>query len=157
IPKPSLVDDPADGRRVRALTVDLLQDAAGEGHTVLPRSWLIRRARSKALRPACPLGENVLEAIEPSFRDVVRRVATRREPAYQLDQFVECREIIRREIRGRQKGKPHLLVQDWPALVDAGLNQRLPSETNDRIVEERARSEKAAALQILYESRLSVL
>ena len=65
--EPSLIEDPADPRRVRALVVDLLEEAAAEGHTLLPRSWAIRRARERSLQPPCPLGENVLDACEESF------------------------------------------------------------------------------------------
>lgn len=104
VPNPSQVSDPADARRVRAFVVDLLEEAAGQGHTVLPRSWVIRRARDRALAPPCPLGENVLDAMEAPFGDVVQRVATGAdEPAYQIDRLVECRELIRREVRGRKR------------------------------------------------------
>src|ERR1019366_7596561 len=47
VPAPSRIDDPADERRVRALVVDLLEDASAQGHTLLPRSWVIRRALSE--------------------------------------------------------------------------------------------------------------
>ena len=76
VPKPTRVEDPADERRVRALVVDLLEHAAAEGHTLLPRSWVIRRAREHALQPPCPLGENVLDASEESFAPVIARAAT---------------------------------------------------------------------------------
>ena len=78
------------------------------GTRVLPRSWVIRRARERALQPPCPLGENVLDASEESFAPVVERVATRAgEPAYQMDRLVECREHHPPRGRGRKKGKPH--------------------------------------------------
>ena len=94
--EPSRINDPVDGRRVRALVVDLLEQAAAEGHTLLPRSWVIRRARERALQPPCPLGENVLDAYEESFAPVVAPAATRAgEPAYQVDRLIECRTIIR--------------------------------------------------------------
>jgi energy-coupling factor transporter ATP-binding protein EcfA2 len=158
VPEPSRVDDPADPRRVRALVVDLLEDAAAEGHTLLPRSWVIRRARERALQPPCPLGENVLDACEEDFAPVVMRVATRAgEPAYQVDRLVECREIIRREVLGRKKGKPHAGDYDWRGLVDKGLHQPLPDDPEERTLEERARNEKAAALEQLFRSRLCVL
>jgi hypothetical protein len=67
VPAPSRIDDPADGRRVRALVVDLREEASAQGHTVVPRSWVIRRARERELQPPCPLGENVLDAAEESF------------------------------------------------------------------------------------------
>ena len=156
--EPSRIEDPADERRVRALVVDLLESAAAEGHTLLPRSWVIRRARERVLSPPCPLGENVLEACEESFGPVVTRVTTRAgEPAYQVDRLVECRNIIRREVRGRKKGKPHAADHDWRALVDAGLGVSLPKDPAERGTEEYARREKAAALEQLFRSRLSVL
>ncbi|GAG17423.1 unnamed protein product, partial [marine sediment metagenome] len=108
VPEPSRIEDPSDPRRIRALVTDLLEEAGAQGHTALPRSWIIRRARERALRPPCPLGENVLDASENSFSQVVQRVATRDgKAAYQIDRLVECRAIIRREVRGRQKGRPH--------------------------------------------------
>src|SRR5208283_1140408 len=94
IPEPSGIAEPTDARRVRALVVDLLEDAAVEGHTLLPQSWLIRRARERALDPLCPLGEDVLAATEPTLAPLVGRVATRKqEISYQLDRLIECREI----------------------------------------------------------------
>ena len=156
--EPSLVEDPADPRRVRALVVDLLEGAAAEGHTLLPRSWVIRRARERALQPPCPLGENVLDACEESFGPVVARATTRAgEPAYQVDRLIECRTIIRREVLGRKKGKPHVAALDWRGRVDAGLDAPLPADPEELELEERARREKAAALEQLFRSRLSVL
>ena len=158
VPEPSRIEDPADERRVRALVVDLLEHAAAEGHTLLPRSWVIHRARERALQPPCPLGENVLDAREESFDPVIARVATRAgESAYQVERLVECRKIIRREVLGRKKGKPHVADLDWRGLVDAGLDEPLPANPQERRLEERARREKAAALEQLFRSRLSVL
>ena len=158
--EPSRIEDPADPRRVRALVVDLLEEAAAEGHTLLPRSWLIRRARERALQPPCPLGENVLDASDENFAPVVAHAATRvNEPAYQVDRLIECRTIIRREVLGRKKGKPHTADLDWRGLVDAGLDASLPAnpEELELELEERARREKAAALEQLFRSRLCVL
>lgn len=158
IPEPSRITDPTDVRRVRALVTDLLEDAAAEGHTLLPQSWLIRQARERALDPLCPLGEDVLAATEPTLAPLIRRVATRKqEIAYQLDRFVECREIIRREVRGRQKGRPHEAKHEWRTLVDSGIGQPMPDSPQERELEERARVEKSAALEQLFRSRLSVL
>jgi hypothetical protein len=158
IPEPSRITDPADPRRVRALVVDLLEEGAAQGHTLLPRSWVIRRARERELQPPCPLGENVLDAAHENFGSVIAHATTRQgEAAYQVDRLVECREIIRREIHGRQKGKPNVAVFNWRNLIDEGLEQPLPDNAADRELEERAREEKAAALEQLVRSRLSVL
>ena len=158
VPQPSLVEDPVDPRRVRGLLVDLLEEAAREGHTLIPRSWVIRRARGRSLQPPCPLGENVLDALEEDFGPVVERVATgTKDPAYQVDRLAACRAIIRREILGRKKARPHAIAHDWRGLVDQGLDQPLPKGTADRELEQRARAEKAVALEQIFCSRLSVL
>ena len=158
VPEPSLVEDPADTRRVRALVADLLEEAAAEGHTLLPRSWVIRRARKRSLQPPCPLGENVLDASEESFPPVVARAATRAgEPAYQVDRLIESRKIIRREVLGRRKGRPHVGELDWRGLVNAGIDEPLPQDPEEREQENSARHEKAVALEHLFRSRLSVL
>ncbi len=158
VPEPSRIEDPVDERRVRAVVVDLLEHAAADGHTLLPRSWVIRRARERALQPPCPLGENVLDACEESFDSVVARVATRAgEPAYQVERLVECRKIIRHEVLGRNRGKPHVADLEWRELVDAGFGALMSTDPEDRGLEERARREKAAALEQLFRSRLSVL
>lgn len=158
VPEPSRVDDPVDPRRVRAMVVDLLEEAAQRGHTLLPRSWVIRQARDRALRPPCPLGEDVLNATEHAFAPVVQRVATRSgEPAYQVDRLVECREIIRREVLRRKHGKQHSGAYDWRGLVDQELGPFLPNDAAEQQLESRARQEKAAALEHLFRSRLSVL
>lgn len=157
-PEPSRVGDPADRRRVRALAVDLLEAAADEGHTLLPRDWIIRRARERMLQPPCPLGENVLDATEESFAPVIDRTDTHSgEPAYQIDRLAECRKIIRREIHGRRKGRRHAADHDWRKLVDSGLNEPLPQGDDERERQEGARDEKAAALEELFRSRVSVL
>ena len=78
VPEPSLIEDPADPRRVRALVVDLLEEAADEGHTLLPRSWLIRRARG-ALAPA-PVPRSARTCSTPA-RTVSRRWSRAQQPA----------------------------------------------------------------------------
>ena len=156
VPEPSHVGDPADRRRVRALAVDLLEEAAGEGHTLLPRSWIIRRARERMLQPPCPLGENVLDATEERFAPVIDRTSTRAgEAAYQIDRLAECRRIIRREINRRRKGRRHAGDHDWRKIVDSGPDESRSEDARER--KERARDEQAAGLEELYRSRVSVL
>ena len=138
--------------------MDLLEHAAAEGaHSAPPELGHPQGAGARA-PAAVPARREVLDACEESFAPVVARTATRSgEPAYQVDRLIECRTIIRREVLGRKKGKPHTADLDWRGLVDAGLDERLPVDPEERRLEERARREKAAALEQLFRSRLSVL
>ena len=157
--EPSLIEDPADPRRVRALVVDLLEEAAAEGHTLLPRSWVIRSARERALPAAVPARRECARRLRRELCAGRRSAAVTRagEAAYQVDRLVECRTIIRREVLGRKKGKSHTADLDWRGLVDAGLDEPLPRNPKERELEELARREKASALEKLFRSRLCVL
>lgn len=158
VPAPSGIEEPADPRRVRALVVDLLEGAASEGHTLLPRDWTIERARARALAPPCPLGEGVLSATEERFSPFVEKVGmSKGEAAYQLDRLAKCRALIRKEVLGRVKGKRHTASHDWRGLVDQGIGDPLPPGGEELEAETRARREKAAALSEVYSSRISVL
>ena len=134
MPEPSRIGDPADPRRVRALVVDLLEEAAAQGHTVLPSSWVIRRARERALQPPCPLGENVLDASSSVFAPVVEQVVTGRSnrPTRSTGWWSAARSSAARYVNGK-KGKPHTAAHDWRVLVDEGLAQPLPKRGEDRI------------------------
>ena len=87
-------------------------------------------------------------------REWVRGRASRR---IKSTDWLNAAKSFAREVRGRKKGKLHTGAHDWRALVDHGLAAPLPSETEERQLEERARHEKAAALEQLFCSRLSVL
>lgn len=151
------VDDPVDSRRVRSLVVDLLEGAAEEGHTLLPKNWLIGRARERPLQPPCPLGDDVLEALQSGFDPVVQCTSTATgETAYQVARLAECRSIISKEVTKRERGRKHATEHDWTKQVESTLGP-LPSSRDERDIEMRARREKAAALEAVFSSRLSVL
>jgi hypothetical protein len=68
---PTAMTDAIDRRRVLGLIVHLLESAvAGEGHTLLPRTWLVQRALSAPLEPKCAADEDVL-AMAGTFLDAV--------------------------------------------------------------------------------------
>lgn len=158
VAEPSTVSDPTDRRRVRALVVALLEDASDEGHTLLPQSWLIHRARERALQPPCPLGEDVLAAMRSTFAPIVHCKATAKgEVAYQVDWLAECGQIISKEVNKRVRGRKHTATHNWSRLVDDAIEVPLPESSAEREIEERARKEKAAALEVVFSSRISVL
>jgi hypothetical protein len=75
-------------------------------------------------------------------------------PAYQLTRLYNARKEIRRQIQRRRKSNPLNVSADWPAVIDTELNSVAPDGDEDEIA---ARREKAAALEMLATSRVSVL
>ena len=72
--------------------------------------------------------------------------------AYQLKRIFEFDEIIRVSVNKRLNGKRHEIKEDWRAIIDGAFKGQVETAS-----EERARTEKAAILKELAESRLSVL
>lgn len=157
VPAPSRVAEALDKRRVRAHVVETLEHAALEGHTLLPRDWVIQRLRDGAHdeERAIRVTTDLMPIVEKAFGELLSVIATADgSPAYQLDRFCETKELIAKKLEKRAKAKRHLRKENWRKLVDA----QLPREpAKDPEVEEQARLEKAAALQEIYESRVSVL
>lgn len=161
IPEPSRLEDAIDPRRCRAAMVHELERAAGwEGHTLLPQKWLIQRIRAADWQPEFPLSEDVLPVVEPALADVVHIVELADgSRGYQLGRFAETRDVIAAEVSRRTgpRAKLHKAKEDWAALVAKGIDEALPESGTEREEEERAREEKAEALETIFESRLSVL
>lgn len=156
IPEPSRCADAIDRRRGRALIISTLDRAAGEGHTLLPQSWLVQRVRDLDISPQCGIGADWIEAFG-SFLKKKNAVADMADttPAWQLRKYAESRDLISARVKRRLKGKRHVGKHDWRDLVD----QQLPpfSDASDPETEEGARLEKTKALEEIYRSRFSVL
>lgn len=158
IPPPSAVNEVIDPRRVRALMIEQLEAAATTGgHTVLPQHWLIERIRSLALSPSCPLDSDVMpifdDALRPEIELIVDDDGARH---YQLRRYADTRRCIATTIQKRRRAAPHAGNHDWQALVDGAIDDPTPKERWDAL-ERQARTEKAAALQMIFASRISVL
>ena len=153
IEPPCAPDGPLDPRRVRALLVRELEEAATNGHTLQPRDQLIQSVRDLELRPSCSLGLDAMTVVETSFAsEILQTEMADDSVAYQLLRLQEMRSVIRKDTLKRMKGRRHEGNFAWRALVDATL--KLPVKSEDEAL---ARQEKAAALEQLYGSRLSVL
>lgn len=157
IPQPSLVHEAIDERRVRAVIIQALEDAASEGHTLLPATWLITRVRDRPMKPACPLDADTLSVVGTALTPQVASVALGdKDTAFQLDRYVETSSLISTTIIKRSKGKRNEGEADWLGLVNAAIDDgALTTDvTPDDLM---AREEKAAALEEVYRSRVSVL
>jgi hypothetical protein len=159
LPELSRLRDRVDPRRVRALVVAVLEAASGEGHTVLPRGWLTERVAAMPLDTPCPVGVDVLGGMRELFAPFVVEVSMGDgSPAFQLERYVGTGDLIRRTVEKRvgPRSRRHALSVGWRAQVDKVLGP-MPSEALDQEAEESARTEKAAALEELAASRLTVL
>lgn len=152
---PSAVDDAVDPRRVRALIVDVLEDAAEAGDTLRSQARVIQEIRDQPLQPACPVSLDIMgvcaEALPPEVETTAMADGS---AAYQLARLGAARRRIIREVTRRRGAAPLKVSADWRHVIDEALNS---SATPDDQEEELARQEKAAALEVLVTSRISVL
>ena len=157
IPEPSRINEAIDSRRVRSLMVEILETAAGEGHTILPLDWLIQRARNLPIDPKCPLDFDTLPVIQPSLAPLIAMVDLNLgASAFQLYRYAETSSLIRDKIRKRASGRANVGEMDWSVLIDQALDAGHPkSELDEDDI--LARQEKAEALAQLYSSRVCVL
>lgn len=155
---PSAMEDAVDPRRVRALTVDALEQAASLGHTLLPVSEVIQNVREREIRPPCPMGEDVLNASMQAVAEVVGETAlSRGEPALQLTTKAKRSDVIRRELRKRREGRRHRGEHEWRQLIDDVLGPLQAVAPGEHETEESARKEKASALEEIFRGRITLL
>lgn len=167
LPEPSALDSGTDKRRIRALSVEILEQAANTGHTLLPEKDVILQIRDLDLEPSCDVNRDLMSVAQECFASVIDIVEIetagcesdpRRKKAYQLHRLSQMGNAIRRAVNKRIKGKRHQIPADWRSRLDATLEsaEGVGKDAVTDAAEERARQEKAAALKELAESRLSV-
>jgi ATP-dependent exoDNAse (exonuclease V) alpha subunit len=148
--------DPFEIHRIRAITIQQLEFAALQGHTLLPRKEIIKKIRELSLSPACAINSDYYELAEECFEGcIVLEEMKDGERAYQLQRLSETRKIISQKISDRISGKRLPLSADWPKLLDEALNPFTKGKPDTQ--ELNARKEKAAALKEIAEARFSVL
>lgn len=156
LPAPTALDAGTDARRVRALTVKVLEEAAAVGNTLLPQAQVVLGIRGLALQPSCEVDADLMNVAKDDFEDVVVEVAMKDSaPALQLGRLSEAGAVIRKAVEKRIGGKRLTVDADWRKLLDAHLAAQSLDEPDQ--LEEGARVEKVAALKELAEARLSAL
>ena len=159
LPGASRLSDKVDPRRVCALVVAALEQGAEQGHTLLPRVLLSTYIDSMPLESDCPIGPEVLAGLGDSLEGVVETVSMADSTAgFQLSRLVDTGELIRRTVKRRvgPKSLRHHVDHDFLAVVNDSLGDP-PDDSDDAEIEIEARDEKAAALEEIFASRLSVL
>lgn len=156
---PSTMEGDADARRSRALVVHVLEEAAAAGHTLQPQLHTIQAVRDLEVQPKCSLSLDLLAVVGETLPPAVRTVemadgAT----AYQLERLSDVGEVVRNTVEKRLKGKRFEGAHHWRAIVDNILPRPEAGVSDaEARLEEKARTEKALALEEMFRSRLSVL
>lgn len=156
LPDQSRMSGPLDKRRVRALVIGQLEEAAlSGGHTMLPEDLVVLGIRNAKLEPPCPVSEDVIDAVADFFPYEVSRVVLKGgKPALQLHRYIMSKKLLSSQIHLRvRQGARFTFQDDWRARLDRLLPE-LDEADKDEV---RAREEKAAALAELAASRFSVL
>jgi len=150
---PSVLDSENDKRRIRAYTISRLEWQALWGHTVYPQDHLVEEINYMPIEPACHVTSDIMNSIDPFLQEELHTVVCADSSrAYQLLRLFEIDEVIRSSISKRLKGKRHEINENWRMIIDNAFDGQTPTE-----FEEQARTEKAAILKELAQSRLSVL
>lgn len=150
---PSALDSRNDKRRVRAYSISILESCALNGHTVYPVEKLIEEINALPIDPVCQVTGDIMTGFASFMEEELKPIeCANSEKAYQLLRLFEIDEVIRSSINKRLKGARFEINENWREIVDNAFDGQAQSE-----FEERARTEKAAILKELAESRLSVL
>jgi hypothetical protein len=163
-PLPELTDisSALDKKRIRALGIEILENAAIEGHTLLTDTQLMTKLDEQPLQPLCNPSIRNLLAIEVFLKEeIVRDVLDAEKELYyfKLKRFDDIKLKIKNFVQKRIKRKiSPVIEQDWLRLINnefGPVDATKPSWFQER--DQRARQEKANALDVLSNSRFSVL
>jgi hypothetical protein len=153
LPEPSAIKAGTDERRIRAFCIEILERAADEGNTLLSQSDIILQVRNLPIQPACEVTSDSMDVAEDVFAGVIDVTSFKDDSkAYQLHRLTKMGDVIRRVVLRRLRGNRHNMAVDWRQRLDEFLAAPVTDE-----LEDQARTEKAAALKELAESRFSVL
>jgi hypothetical protein len=155
-PLPDQVQEAIDDRRVRAACTDLLERAAGEGHSLLDEPQLRRRLAAMDLDPPCDPTSDLFDLAAEDFDPVLCQtpLAAGKGRGWQLDRLATAGDLIAADVAGRVDAGPIDATWDWRAEIDNAINE--PAAAGD-VDEQAAREEKAAALRALARARMAVL
>jgi hypothetical protein len=156
LPEPTALDTGTDARRVRALSIKVLEDASSNGNTLLPQDQVVLDIRALSLRPSCEVDGDLMNVAKDRFeKEIIEIPLANSAAALQLGRSAEISEAIRTAIKKRIQGARLPVQAGWRDLLNNHLSASGVAASGE--LEEKARQEKTAALKELAESRISVL
>lgn len=150
------VEEAIDDRRVRAACIDLLEQAATQGHALLDEPQLRSRLAAMELDPACDPTSDLFDIAAEEFSPVLEEtpLADGAGRGWQLARLAAAADTIAADVVSRLQAGPIDVSWDWRAEIDAAISEVADVDDED---EQAARAEKAEALKILARGRIAVL
>lgn len=162
LPEYTDVSTALDKRRIRALTTQILEEEAKNGNTLLTDTQLVTKLDEKPVQPLCnPSIRNLLAIEEFLQAEVTRHVLDEEEELYyfKLQRFDAIKRKIRNFVQKRSRRKINPPIEeDWLSLFDSefgAIDETKPEWHQQR--DRKARQEKANALEVLANNKVSVL
>ncbi len=140
-------------KRLRAACVDILESTTEEGNTFLPIGLVKEAAAGLPTVHKIPLDADTVDICRDDFAPLVKVTGEDDAIAVQLDRYVAIGKLLTSAVKDRLDTPPKPVKVNWRQLVDAKFGAMRKSDTD----EERARNEKAIALEHLAGSRVGVL
>ncbi|NLG04602.1 MAG: AAA family ATPase, partial [Clostridia bacterium] len=158
----SKMTDYLDERRVRALSITILEEAADEGHSLLPFSDVLNRLSMKESAEDFPINEDILlvQAEEAFYQEEINLLKNDSMMFLKLQRLSELKRIINQRINKEiNQKKTYNINHDWNEIVKQYFLDSQKEETNSDAdeFESLARKEKADSLRVLCNYRVSVL
>ena len=155
------INEPINGKRIRAFSVNILEYTASNGNTLCTDSQLVTKLNDLPYEPLCDPTIRNLKAIEDFLSDEITiHVLDEKEDIlyFKLSRFDKIRNKIKNFVQKRIKREliPRL-EEDWLSIIE---NKFESSDSKPKWFKEKdkkAKQEKANALQILSNNRISVL
>lgn len=151
--EPSRLSSDNDQRRIRAIAVAVLEKEAQNGNTILPCNLLAAKMKDISVRPECIVTSDILNGLHTYLNEeILKREMKDGTDYYKLARINTFDKLIEQRVRKRINAEKIEIRADWMAMIDKAFGS-----TNDNEEEIRARKEKAAVLDEIAKSKISVL
>lgn len=139
--------------RLRAASVEILENCTQDGHTFLPIDNVREASDELSVVHNIPLDADTVDICRDDFAPTVAVIGKGKTLAVQLDRYVAIGKLLTSAVADRLRNTPKPVTVDWRGLVD----DKFGGVDKADLDEERARGEKATALESLANSRIGVL
>lgn len=155
IEAPTKLESDNDKRRVRAIAVSILENNALNGNTIMPVHNLVLSISDLPIEPKCSVNGDIIAAMLNFFVDeIVTEKDALGQDYFKLQRYKKIDRVIQTQVNKRiSSPNRHQITVDWLERMEEEFG---PVAEGD-VLEQHAREEKSEALQVLAESRLSVL